>query len=86
MPDSRDGDPLQLHRVSMQGHAHKLIKNGTTYLQGQKTYLDKFPQADMIFQMTDFNLYALQIDKGRYVAGFSAAYDLTPELLKALSE
>jgi putative heme iron utilization protein len=86
LPDRHDADPQQLPRVTLQGQVRLYPKGSAEYLAGRIVYLSKFPQSEQTFALGDFNLYALMVESGRFVAGFGQIYNLTSETLRQLGE
>jgi len=84
LPDRPDVDPLQLPRVTLQGRTHLLDRGTADYSLGRETYLSKFPQAEPIFGLGDFNLYELVPERGRLITGFGGALNIGPKALAAL--
>ena len=83
--DDGRADPLTLARVSIRGSA-EIIQNGEPgYTPIKELYLARFPEAEQLFQLADFNFWRIIPKGGRYVAGFSKAYNITPEALKKAS-
>jgi hypothetical protein len=76
---------LQIPRVSFQGVVQMLSRDDAAYLSAKETYISKHPSSAQIFSFRDFNLYALHIRKGRFVAGFGKTYNVTLPALKKLS-
>lgn len=85
-PDIPGIDPLQLPRFMITGQSKPLDKQDASYQVASATYQKKFPNSKMIFSLSDFNLYALQIEKGRLITGFGRAFNITIERLKELSQ
>jgi hypothetical protein len=83
-PDHGDADPQQLPRVTLQGYVQVYAKGSPEYTAGRMAYLNKFPQSEQTFALGDFNLYALMVESGRFVAGFGRIYNLTGETLQKL--
>lgn len=82
--DSRE-DPQTLARVSIRGTA-EIVQNGEPgYTPLRDQYLARFPQAEQLFQLADFNFWRIKPKGGRFVAGFAKAYNITPETLKKVS-
>lgn len=78
-------DPQTLARVSIRGNA-EFIQNGEPgYTPIKELYLSRFPESEQLFQLADFNFWRITPKGGRYVAGFSKAYNITPEALKKAS-
>lgn len=83
-PEDPDGDPLQRPRVSVQGEARRLPRGSAAYDEGAALYQARFPGSGMTFQLGDFNLIALTVERGRLVVGFGAAYNIGPRTLREL--
>jgi hypothetical protein len=86
LPDCYNADPQQLPRVTLQGRVRLYAKESADYMTARAVYLDKFPQSEQTFTLGDFNLYALLLVSGRFVAGFGQIYNLTSETLRQLGE
>ncbi len=84
-PDAPDADPLQIPRLSLQGHVERLERGTPAYDQAAARYQARFPGSAMTFRFADFHLYRLPFERGRFVAGFARAYDLSPALLRQLA-
>lgn len=84
-PDSGEGDPQLLPRLSIHG-AVSIIARGTTEYDSARTlYLSRLPQAEQLFGFDDFVLLRLQPTEVRYVGGFARAYSLNGEQLRRLA-
>lgn len=79
--DDRRADPQTLARVSLQGVAEILPRNARDYVQVKKIYLERFPEAEQLFSLGDFNLWKITPRSGRFVAGFGRAFNLVPGIL-----
>ncbi|MBI5823458.1 MAG: pyridoxamine 5'-phosphate oxidase family protein [Chloroflexi bacterium] len=83
--DDGRADPQTLARVSIRGYA-EMIQNGEPgYTPIKEMYLARFPEAGQLFKLADFSFWRIRPKGGRYVAGFSKAYNITPEALKKAS-
>jgi len=83
--DDGRADPQTLARVAIRGSS-EIIQNGEPgYTPIKELYLARFPEAEQLFQLEDFNFWRITPKGGRYVAGFSKAYNITPEALKKAS-
>ena len=80
--DDRRADPQTLARVSLQGTAEVLPRDAADYALIKHLYLNRFPEAEPIFSLGDFNLWKITPKSGRFVAGFARAFNLVPEALK----
>lgn len=83
--DDGRADPQTLVRVSIRGSA-EMIQNGEPgYTPIKEMYLARFPEAGQLFKLVDFSFWRIKPKGGRFVAGFSKAYNITPEALKKAS-
>lgn len=82
--DSR-ADPQTLARLSINGTADLIPRTDPHYTQIKQTYLTRFPEAEQLFSLGDFNLWRITPRGGRFVAGFARAFNLVPEILKKAS-
>src|ERR1043166_8825964 len=64
--DDRRADPQTLVRVSIRGTAEILPRNNTSYAQVKQNYLERFPEAEQLFSLGDFNLWKITPKGGRY--------------------
>lgn len=78
-------DPQTLARVSIRGLAEILPRSDSSYLQVKDIYLTRFPDAEQLFSLGDFNVWRITPKAGRYVAGFARAFNLVPEALRKVS-
>jgi putative heme iron utilization protein len=83
--DDHRADPQTLARVSIRGIAEILPKTDSSYAQIKIIYLERFPQAEQLFSLGDFNIWKLTPRGGRFVAGFGRAFNLVPEALIKVS-
>jgi putative heme iron utilization protein len=75
---------LALARVSLQGTARR-IPSGSTDLSGcRAAYLARFPEAEQMFDFTDFSFFLIRPVSVRFVAGFGEAHSLSAETLAQL--
>ncbi|HNN13426.1 MAG TPA: pyridoxamine 5'-phosphate oxidase family protein [Anaerolineales bacterium] len=82
--DGRE-DPQTLARVSIRGSA-EIIENGEPgYNRLKDAYVARFPQAERLFSLADFNFWRITPKGGRYVAGFAKAFNITPDALLKVS-
>jgi len=79
--DDRRADPQTLARVSIRGVAEILPRSDPGYAQVKNIYLERFPEAEKLFSLGDFNLWKITPKSGRLVAGFGRAFNLVPEVL-----
>ncbi|MDX9991892.1 MAG: pyridoxamine 5'-phosphate oxidase family protein [Anaerolineales bacterium] len=85
-PDQGAGDPQQLSRVSLLGRAFKISGGDSDYQQACSLYLERYPTTAPYFTFSDFRMYRIKIESGRFVAGLAKAINLTAEDLKQASQ
>ena len=78
LPEAAERDPLQVPRLTLTGRVARLERDSEECERGRAIYLARFPESARTFQLGDFNLYELRIDKGRLVAGFARTANLGP--------
>ena len=78
--DDHRADPQTLARVSIRGMAEILPRGDPNYAQVKKNYLERFPEAEQLFSLGDFNFWKITPKGGRFVAGFGRAFNLVPEV------
>ena len=78
-------DPQTLARLSIRGTAEILPRTDPGYAQVKTIYLARFPEAEQLFSLGDFNIWKITPKGGRFVAGFGRAFNLVPEALKKVS-
>jgi putative heme iron utilization protein len=79
LPEAPGGNALALPRVSFSASAREIEKSTDTWNEARAVYLRRHPGAEMLFGFGDFALFELLIEGARFVAGFGAAYDVSPE-------
>lgn len=84
------GQPVHaLPRVSLEGLAHRLQPQSDTWQAARQTYLTRFAEAEPMFELGDFSLVGVTLQRARQVAGFGSArpldMDELTELLAGLS-
>ena len=83
--DDNRADPQTLARVTIRGKG-EIIQNGEPgYSLLKKQYLERFIEAEQLFNLTDFNFWRITPRGGRYVAGFAKAFNITAETLQKVS-
>jgi hypothetical protein len=86
-PDTGEGDPQTLPRLSLAGVALALVPGTPEYAAGQATYVGRFPAADERFALADFVLFRFEPSEARWVGGFGRALRMTgAQLAEALRE
>lgn len=72
--DGPDKNPLALRRINLQGEAAVLSPDAPAYNEVKERYLERFPQAEMMFGFGDFALWELRFDEAHCVLGFGQAF------------
>ena len=78
VPDDGIRNPQTLPRVSIQGQASVVRRESAHYDEFADRYLQKFPDAAMTFSLGDFDLYRIDPQSARFVAGFGQIYNFGP--------
>ena len=73
-PDGPEKNPLALRRINLQGEAAILSRDAPSYGEIKERYLERFPQAEMMFGFGDFALWELRLDDAHFVLGFCQAF------------
>jgi putative heme iron utilization protein len=76
-------DPFTLKRVSIRGHAEQL--SGTQDAL-KKSWLNKFPEQAINFELPDFSFWRIVPTDARFVAGFGRIRNLSAAELAACSK
>lgn len=76
-----DMPPQACPRVTLQARARQLAKQGPAYQAGRAAYLQRFADAQQMFELGDFSLFALEPTSLRLVAGFGRAHSLVGEAM-----
>jgi putative heme iron utilization protein len=83
--DDDRADPQTLARIAIRGVSGILPRTRSDYAEVRNIYLGRFPEAERLFSLGDFNIWKITPVGGRYVAGFARAFNLVPEALKKAS-
>ena len=84
--DDGRADPQMLARLSIRGAAEFMENGEPGYAPVKAMYIERFPASEPLFQFADFGLWRIKPKGARFVAGFSKAFNLTPETLKKISQ
>jgi hypothetical protein len=82
-PDTHVEDPQTLARITLQGKVEIIAKENDDYEEAKACYLKRLPNAEMLFEFSDFSLFRFTPEKLRYVGGFAKAFSLSKEALQA---
>ena len=74
-PDNPSQNPQSLPRASIQGFAGLVPRGSAHYEAYADSYLQKFPDAAMTFSLGDFELYRIDAQSARFVAGFGQIFN-----------
>ncbi len=86
-PREEGSSALALPRISFAAEAHEIERESAEHERAREIYLRQHPQGEMLFGFGDFALFELRIESARFVAGFGAAMDVSPdELVEALRD
>jgi putative heme iron utilization protein len=85
-PDTGDGDPQLLPRVSLKGLVSEIDRPSSDFDAAAARYVARFPSAEMRFQLGDFKLLRFVVDEGRYVGGFARAFTVSGAELREAAE
>jgi len=75
--DTLEDDPQRLQRVTITGVASVVRRGDEAYLAAAEAYIDRFPDAQMRFELGDFLLVRFTPEHVRYVGGFARAAQLS---------
>lgn len=76
-PDTGEGDPQTLPRLSLAGVALALVPGTPDYEAGRAAYVRRFPAAVERFALADFVLFRFEPAEARWVGGFARALRMT---------
>lgn len=85
-PDSGDGDPQQLARLTVTGDVEPIAREQSDYPASRHAYLERIPTAGPLFDFGDFELFRLRPREARFVGGFGRALTLSGKSLKGLAD
>lgn len=82
MAETDAGTPPQaLPRVALHVEARQLPREGREYEAAKASYLARFPDSAVTFELADFSIVALAPQSARLVAGFGRAHGLVGDAL-----
>ncbi len=84
--DDGQSDPQQLARLTLQGRVDPVNRDDEAYGELKSLYLARLPDAEMMFQFSDFSLYRFRPESGRYIEGFASSHAINTEKLRAAAE
>ena len=82
--DDGRADPFTLPRVSIRGEASNLPNDGPFFSTLKQSWLERFPEQAINFELADFSFWKITPRDARFVAGFGRIHNLSAaELSKA---
>ena len=82
--EQKAGENAQmLARVTLQGRARLIDRDGKNYAQARADYAERFPDAAALFEYSDFSLFAIRPLSARVIAGFGQAVTISAEEFKS---
>ena len=84
--DEQQNDALQVPRITISGTVQLVAQADADFDAARQAYIDRFPSSEQTFLLGDFNLYRLNFEWGRLVAGFARAITLSPDAFRELAE
>jgi len=83
--DDGRADPFTLMRVTIRGEAQQLPNEGTGFESLKATWLARFPEQAINFELADFSFWRIAPRDARFVAGFGRIHNLSAAELAACS-
>ena len=83
--DDGRADPFTLMRVSIRGEALNLPNDRREFSSLKKTWLSRFPEQAINFELADFSFWKITPRDARFVAGFGRIHNLSADALKNAS-
>jgi hypothetical protein len=75
--DDRRADPFTLRRVTVRGEAQDLSNEFTGFDDLKKSWLTRFPEQAINFQLADFSFWRIAPRDARFVAGFGRIHNIS---------
>jgi hypothetical protein len=79
--DDGRADPQTLARLSIRGSAEILPLGAPGYMLARKLYLARFPQAQSLFSLSEFDLWRIAPKGAYFTPGTGQTFNLTVEAL-----
>jgi heme iron utilization protein len=83
--DDGRADPFTLMRVSIRGEAFNLPNDHREFSSLKKSWLSRFPEQAINFELADFSFWKITPRDARFVAGFGRIHNLSADALKNAS-
>lgn len=82
--DDGRGDPFTLARVTLRGAATQLSNDGDRFETLKRSWLARYPESAINFELADFSFWTIRPESARFVAGFGRIHNLSaPALAEA---
>jgi len=78
-------NPNSLARITFIGKAIVVEKSYKNYSSIKQNYLNKNLSAEMLFNLGDFQIFRIEVEQARFVAGFAKTYNLSTKSLESLT-
>jgi len=78
-------NPNSLARITLIGKAIVVEKSDKNYSSIKQNYLNKNLSAEMLFNLGDFQIFRIEVEQARFVAGFAKTYNLSTKSLESLT-
>lgn len=79
-------DPQTLARISIRASAIFMENGEPGHAPIKNQYIERFPESGPLFKLADFGLWRIKPKGARFVAGFSKAFNLSPETLQKVAQ
>ena len=83
--DGPSRNPQTLARLSIRGFAELVDPSSVAFEEARESYLKKYPQSRISFQLPDFFFVRIQPAAARLVTGFGGIHDFNGESLCSLA-
>ncbi|MEI6723628.1 MAG: pyridoxamine 5'-phosphate oxidase family protein [Betaproteobacteria bacterium] len=84
--DDPGSDPQRLARVSVRGEAKPIPRDAPVFAELKQSWLARFPESAITFELADFSFFRLSPRDARFVAGFGSIHNLSVDDLVAASQ
>ena len=80
--DDGRADPFTLMRVTVRGAASQMSNEGSEFEKLKQTWLARFPEQAINFELADFSFWRIAPNDARFVAGFGRIQNLSAAELR----
>jgi len=82
VPATPDRDPMQIPRLTVQAVVRHVPRTSAAFDDAAARLAARFPAAATTLALPDFEVFALELGRGRYVEGFARALNVGPETFR----